>query len=63
MGDAAIRRTDRASRLIKASPRAVYRAFVDPAAVAKWLPPKGMTAEIFAFEPRAGGAFRMALIL
>jgi uncharacterized protein YndB with AHSA1/START domain len=54
-------RNDRASRLINAPPRAIYGAFVNPAALAPWLPPKGMTAEIFAFEPRAGGAFRMAL--
>lgn len=52
---------DRESRLISAPPRAIYGAFVNPAALAQWLPPKGMTAEIFAFEPRAGGAFRMAL--
>ncbi|MDZ5696808.1 SRPBCC family protein [Chelativorans sp. M5D2P16] len=54
-------RTDRASRLIKVPPHAVHRAFMDPAALARWLPPTGMAAEISAFEPRAGGAFRMAL--
>jgi len=56
-----VARTDQASRLINAPPRAIYRAFVDAVALAKWLPPRGMTAEIFAFEPRPGGAFRMAL--
>ncbi|WP_274426863.1 SRPBCC family protein [Chelativorans sp. YIM 93263] len=56
------KRTDRASLLIKASPRATYRAFVSPDALVEWLPPTGMKGEIFAFEPRAGGAFRIALI-
>ncbi len=56
------RRTDRADRLIKASPRTIYAALVDAAAVAVWLPPDGMKGQVLAFEPHAGGAFRMALI-
>jgi uncharacterized protein YndB with AHSA1/START domain len=56
------RRTDRAERLIKASPSAVYAALIDPAAVAVWLPPEGMKGQVHAFEPRAGGVFRMTLI-
>ncbi|MEI3854084.1 MULTISPECIES: SRPBCC domain-containing protein [unclassified Ensifer] len=56
------RRTDRAERLIKASPRTIYAALIVPAAVAVWLPPEGMKGQVLAFEPRAGGAFRMALI-
>lgn len=55
-------RTDSASRLIKAAPQTVYRALLDPTAVAAWLPPEGMTAEIYSFEPRQGGRYRMALI-
>jgi uncharacterized protein YndB with AHSA1/START domain len=50
------------SRLIKAPPHAIYRAFLDPVAVAAWRPPKGMTGKVFVFEPRAGGTFRMAFI-
>jgi uncharacterized protein YndB with AHSA1/START domain len=56
-----INRTDRASRLIKATAAKVYRAFVDPQALVRWLPPEGMTGEILAFDPRAGGGYRMAL--
>ncbi|AWC20786.1 MULTISPECIES: SRPBCC family protein [Aminobacter] len=56
------RRTDTGSRIIKAPPAAIYRALVDPEAVASWRPPKGMRAEILAFEPREGGAFRMTFI-
>jgi uncharacterized protein YndB with AHSA1/START domain len=48
--------------VIKASPRALYQAFLDPKAVAAWRPPQGMRAEIHAFEPREGGAFRMAFV-
>lgn len=54
-------RTDTASRIVEAPPSAVYRAFIDPAALAAWLPPKGMHASIDAFDPRAGGAYRMTL--
>jgi uncharacterized protein YndB with AHSA1/START domain len=48
------------SRVIKASPRALYQAFLDPESVAKWRPPTGMTARIFAFDAREGGGYRMA---
>jgi uncharacterized protein YndB with AHSA1/START domain len=54
-------RTDTASRLIKASPGVIYNAFADPAALAKWLPPKGMRARIERFEPHPGGSYRMIL--
>lgn len=55
------RRTDTASRRIKASPAAIYRAFTDPAALVTWLPPEGMSGEMFEFDPRPGGRYRMAL--
>ena len=53
-------RADSASRVIKATAQAIYRAFLDPAAVASWRPPEGMTAEIYAFNPREGGTYRMS---
>lgn len=55
------KRTDRAQRPIAATPEKIYRAFVDPNAMAEWMPPKGMTARFDTFEPRAGGAYRMTL--
>ena len=55
------KRIDRASRTIMASPHTIYQALVDPEAVASWLAPEGMTARIYAFDPRAGGAYRLAL--
>lgn len=55
-------RTDTGSRRIRATPQAIYRALLDPFAVATWRPPSGMTARIELFEPREGGHFRMAYI-
>jgi uncharacterized protein YndB with AHSA1/START domain len=54
-------RIDRTSRLVRASPEAVYRAFIDPALLVRWLPPKGARATLDRFEPRPGGAFEMTL--
>jgi len=56
------KRTDCASRVIRASPRTLYRALLDPEAVATWRPPDGMRCRIHAFDPREGGTFRMSLI-
>lgn len=55
------RRIDSAARVVAASPQTIYRAFLDPEAWVKWLPPEGMTGRAHAFEPRPGGAYRMAL--
>ena len=55
------RRTDSATRVIAAPPETIYRAFLDPEAWVKWLPPEGMTGRIYQFEPRPGGSYRMAL--
>ncbi|WP_127131036.1 SRPBCC family protein [Pseudoflavitalea rhizosphaerae] len=52
-------RTDKASLLIRASPEKIYDAFLDPDAIASWRPPSGMSCEIFEFDPREGGRYRM----
>jgi uncharacterized protein YndB with AHSA1/START domain len=51
-----------ASRVILAPARAIFRAFLDAESVASWRPPRGMTARIFAFDPRVGGGYRMAFV-
>lgn len=56
-----MRRADTASRIIDASPEAIYAAIVDREALLAWLPPDGMSGEILEFDPRPGGPFRMAL--
>jgi uncharacterized protein YndB with AHSA1/START domain len=55
------KRTDAASRLINASPETIYRAHLDPQALADWRPPQGMKGRFEAFDPRPGGRFRMVL--
>lgn len=54
-------RVDSGSRLIRATSNSIYRALIDPKAIVAWRPPQGMRAEIREFDPRVGGAFRMAL--
>jgi len=54
-------RTDSASRLIDASPQRLYAAFTDPAALAVWLPPTGMTGAFEWFDPTPGGGYKMRL--
>ena len=51
----------RIHRHIRAPRAAVYRALLDPRAVAAWMVPDGMTAHVHAFDPREGGAFRVSL--
>src|SRR5262245_28537715 len=50
------------TRVIRASRPIIYRAFVDPALLVRWLPPEGMRGQIHRLEPHAGGAFDMSLI-
>jgi len=50
-----------ASRAIKASPDAIYDAFVRRESLERWLPPEGATGDIYVFEPRDGGRFCMRL--
>jgi uncharacterized protein YndB with AHSA1/START domain len=49
------------SRVIKAQRHTVFAAFLDANAVASWLPPQGMTAQVHAFDAREGGAYDMTL--
>lgn len=47
-------------RVLRCPPERVYRAFLDPAALAKWLPPNGFTATVHTLDARVGGSFRMS---
>ena len=53
-------RIDSASRVIKASPETIYKAFLDREAITIWRPPKGMQCYVFEFDPQQGGKFRMS---
>lgn len=52
--------TVRLHRVITTKPDKVYRAFIEPDAVAKWLPPNGFTCTVQHMEPKVGGTFRMS---
>jgi uncharacterized protein YndB with AHSA1/START domain len=47
-------------RVFRAKPEKVYRAFLDAAAMAKWLPPYGFTCTVHHLDARVGGTFRMS---
>ncbi|GAB3102702.1 SRPBCC family protein [Lysobacter terrae] len=47
-------------RVIKAPADRIYRAFLDPDAMAKWLPPHGFTGKVHSMDARVGGSYRMS---
>jgi uncharacterized protein YndB with AHSA1/START domain len=53
--------TTRVSQYIKASRQQIYRALLNPDAIAKWRVPDGMRARVQEFNPREGGAIRVSL--
>jgi uncharacterized protein YndB with AHSA1/START domain len=52
--------TVRLHRVLRATPERVYRAFLDPDAMVKWLPPHGFTGKIHEIDARVGGGYRMS---
>ena len=46
-------------RVFRAPPDRLYRAFLDPDTMAKWLPPHGFTGRVLSMEARVGGSYRM----
>ncbi len=52
--------TVRLHRVFAAKPEKVYRAFLDAAAMAKWLPPYGFTCTVHHLDPSVGGTFKMS---
>ena len=52
--------TVRLHRVVRAAPERVYRAFLTPDAMAKWLPPYGFTCKVHHMEAKVGGTFRMS---
>ena len=47
-------------RVLKAPAERIYRAFLDPDAMAKWLPPHGFTGRVHHLEAKVGGTYRMS---
>lgn len=52
--------TVRLHRVLRAPAERVYRAFLDPGAMAKWQPPHGFTGEVHEMDVRVGGGYRMS---
>ena len=53
-------RTVRLHRVLRTPPAKVYRAFLEPDALARWLPPYGFLGTVHHLEPRVGGTHRMS---
>ena len=47
-------------RVFKTSPEKLYRAFLDPDALVKWLPPHGFTGKVHSSDVRVGGGYHMS---
>ncbi|MET0378681.1 MAG: SRPBCC family protein [Spongiibacteraceae bacterium] len=52
--------TIRLHRVLQSTPERVYRAFIDPDAMAKWLPPNGFTGKVHSMDARVGGSYKMS---
>lgn len=52
--------TVRLHRVIKCPADRLYRAFVDPKAMVKWMPPHGFVGEVHSMDAKAGGGYRMS---
>ena len=52
--------TIRLHRVLRAAPEKVYKAFLDPEALAKWLPPNGFTCKVHHMDAKVGGTYKMS---
>ena len=52
--------TIRLHRVLGTRPEKLYRAFLEPDGLAKWLPPDGFACTLHAFDATKGGSFRMS---
>lgn len=52
--------TIRLHRVFRATPERAYRAFLDPDAMVKWLPPYGFTCKVHHMDARVGGTYKMS---
>lgn len=52
--------TVRLHRVLRAAPEKIYRAFLDPEAMVKWLPPNGFTGKVHHIDATVGGTYKMS---
>jgi uncharacterized protein YndB with AHSA1/START domain len=60
VADAKSGASTRTPRLIKAPREVLYKAFMDPEALAVWLSPEEMTGKVYEFDGHVGGGYRMS---
>ena len=48
------------NRVLRTTPERLYRSFLDPDALAKWLPPNGFTGKVHHMDARVGGTYKMS---
>ena len=56
------KKTVRLHRVLRAPAERVYKAFLDPDAMVKWLPPYGFTGKVHQLDARVGGTFKMSFM-
>jgi len=47
-------------RILHAPPERVFKAFIDPEAIVKWMPPHGFTGKVHHLEAKTGGSYKMS---
>ena len=52
--------TVRLHRVLRAPTERIYRAFLDPDAMTKWLPPHGFVAKVHHIDAKVGGSYKMS---
>ena len=52
--------TVRLHRVLTAKPEKIYRAFLDPDAMSKWLPLNGFTCKVHHMQAKVGGTYKMS---
>ena len=50
----------RLHRIIRAPAERIYRAFLDPDAMAKWMPPHGFSGRVHHIDAKVGGTYKMS---
>jgi uncharacterized protein YndB with AHSA1/START domain len=47
-------------RVLRATPERIYRAFLEPDAIVRWLPPYGFTCQVHHMDAKVGGTHKMS---
>jgi len=47
-------------RVLRAPKERIYKAFIDPDAMSKWLPPNGFTGKVHEMNATVGGSYKMS---